>query len=102
MVSPEVHDLIQRASRIYEERLRRELELTHLHDYVAIEPDSGDFFIGQSHREAVALARAAHPDRMCYLMRVGHPAVWHLGFAGSFPKLNQLLGERRRVLDDRR
>jgi hypothetical protein len=79
MVSPETHELIQRAERLYEERLKEKLEATHLHSFVAIEPDSGDYFLGPTFSEAAAAARAAHPHRRTYVMRVGHRAAIHLG-----------------------
>ena len=75
-------DLFQRAERIYEERLKMELERTHLHSFVAIEPESGDYFLGDTLSEASALARAAHPKRRCGILRVGHPVTVYIG-AGS-------------------
>ena len=82
MVSPEVHSVIQRGQRIYEERLRTELEKSHLNHYVVIEPDSGDHYIGRTLGEATARARAAHPDQITYIMRVGHDAAFHIGAVG--------------------
>ena len=81
MVSPDVHDVIQRAERIYAERLKDVLEKTHLHAYVVVEPESGDYFLGQTPSEATTQARAAHPDRMGCIMRVGHRAAFHMGGA---------------------
>ena len=72
-------DLFDRAERVYEERLRKDLERTHLNSFVAIEPDSGDFFLGRTLSEASAAARAARPDRRCGVLRVGHSATLHMG-----------------------
>ncbi len=72
-------DHFDRAKKIYEERLRSELEQTHLNYFVAIEPESGDFFLGRTLSEASAAARAAHPDRRCGALRVGHSATLHIG-----------------------
>ena len=38
---------------------------------VAIEIDSGDYFLGRTHSEAVDKAREKHPDKIFYLARVG-------------------------------
>ncbi len=46
MASQRTEDVIQRASRLYEEKLREKLEKTNMHEFVAIEPDSEEFFLG--------------------------------------------------------
>ena len=74
--------LFERAERIYEDRLRGDLEKTHLHFFVAIEPDSGDFFLGRTLSEVGAAASAAHPERRSCAFRVGHPATVHIGVVG--------------------
>lgn len=72
-------DLYERANRFYEERLRTELERTHLNSFVAIEPESAEFFLGRTLSEASAKASAAHPERRCCVLRVGHPVALHIG-----------------------
>src|SRR5262245_3670775 len=76
-------DIIRRAEAIYESRLKADLESAHLHHYVAIEPDSGDYFLGQSFSEAGIAARKAHPDRRSHIMRIGHRAAVHIGAGWS-------------------
>ena len=72
-------DLYERADRLYQERLRSELERTHLNSFVAIEPESGDYFLGRTLSEASAAANTAHPDRRCCILRVGHSVAVHIG-----------------------
>ena len=72
-------DLMQKVKAIYEDRLRKDLERSHLHSFVAIEPESGDSFLGRTLSEAAAAARAAHPDRRSGVLRVGHEATVHIG-----------------------
>src|SRR5215210_4191047 len=72
-------DLYERAERFYQERLRADLERTHLHSFVAIEPESGDFFLGRTLSEASAAASAVYPERRCCILRVGHPVALQLG-----------------------
>ena len=67
------------ARRIYEERLRDTLERSHRDEFVAIEPISGDYFLGQTVSEAIGASRAQHPDRLAHALRVGHRAAVHLG-----------------------
>lgn len=64
---------------IYKERLRETLECSHRDQFVAIEPISGDYFLGQTWSEAIGASRAKHPDRLAHALRVGHPAAVHFG-----------------------
>jgi hypothetical protein len=47
-VSQNSEDVADRARRIYEERLRATLEESHMNESVAIEPISGECFLGQT------------------------------------------------------
>jgi hypothetical protein len=79
MVSQETHDLIRRAELIYVQRYKATLETTHRDYFAAIEPDSGEYFLGRTLSEASAAARQAYPDRQTYVLRVGHPVTVYIG-----------------------
>jgi hypothetical protein len=79
MVSSDTSILIERAKRIYAEQLQAVLEPEHRGRFVAIEPESGDYFLGDTFDTAVKAARAKHPSRLSHIIRVGHPAAFHLG-----------------------
>lgn len=79
MTSQHTLEVSERAKLLYADQLQDELETNHLDKYVAIEPDSGDFFLGASYGESVLAARTAHPDRISFVIRVGHEAALHLG-----------------------
>ena len=68
------------AKRIYEERLRTTLEQSHMNEFVAIEPISGDHFLGQTLSDAIGASRRKYPDRLAHALRVGHDAAIHFGF----------------------
>ena len=72
-------ELSRRALAIYDERLKDCLEKSHLDYFVAIEPDSGDYFLGQTLSEAIAAARKTYPDRVAHALRVGHKTAVHFG-----------------------
>ncbi len=72
-------DVARRAELIYAERLQSDLERDHLHEFVAIEPDSGEYFLGKTFSEAVHKAQDVYPDRMTFVVRVGHKAAIHMG-----------------------
>lgn len=79
MISSHSTDVADRAKAIYGRRLQAELEAAYPDKYVAIEPDSGQHFLADSFGQAVAAARAAHPDRISFVIRIGHSAAIHLG-----------------------
>jgi hypothetical protein len=83
MVSQESRDLIRRAELVYEQRHKAALEVAHRDYFVAIEPDSGDYFLGRTLSEAAAAARQTYPDRRTYIIRVGHRAAVHIGECDS-------------------
>lgn len=81
MVRPATLEIAQRAQALYEQGLRRRLEQTDFNRYVAIEPDSGDFYLGDSLSEAIFAARKAHPESISFAIRIGHDSAVHLGGA---------------------
>jgi hypothetical protein len=79
MSTPEPSDVARQAESIYARRLKDELERSHRDEFVAIEPESGDFFLGLTLSEAMGRARNAHPDRLAHVLRVGHRTAVHFG-----------------------
>jgi len=79
MISQESKSVIERAKLIYQERLRANLERDNYGQYVSIEPDSGEYFLGESFDQAVDAALERFPDRLSHTIRVGHTAAFHLG-----------------------
>jgi hypothetical protein len=84
MAEPLSDDEIERQSTdFYEQELRASLEASHPHAFVAIEPISRTFYIGETLSEAGRKARRAFPDRTSFAMRVGHDAAIHIGDIGG-------------------
>jgi hypothetical protein len=79
MVSAETKSIIERAKRIYAEQLQAVLEPQHVNRFVAIEPDSGEFFLGDTFDEAVKAAATKHPSRLSHTIQIGHRAAFHMG-----------------------
>lgn len=79
MVSPEGKSIIERAKRIYADRLQLDLERDHVDRFMAIEPESGDYFLGDTLDEAVQFAVKKYPTRRSFTIRIGHRAAFHLG-----------------------
>lgn len=79
MTKREIDEFVRAAEEIYAERLRDILEPDHLDEFVAIEPESGDYFLGKTLNEATRSARQSYPNRLTHAMRVGHTAALHFG-----------------------
>ena len=55
--------------------IRDRLERDHHGDYVMIEADSGDYFVGKTSDEALRQAETAHPGKAFCLIRIGYQAA---------------------------
>ena len=75
-------EIEQRATEFYEHDLRATLEVTHPNAFVAIEPVSRTYYIGNTLSEAGRQARLAYPDRLSFAVRAGHEAAIHIGGFG--------------------
>ena len=82
MVAKQTIELADRAKAIYDQRLKQRLELSNLDDFVAVEPESGDFFLGKTLSEAIQTARATHANRLPFVFRIGHRTTVELGVIG--------------------
>lgn len=67
--------LTRRGERLYQTKLKALLEPDCNGMFAAIEPDSGDYFLGKRMVEALDNAEAKHPDKLVYLVRIGSPAA---------------------------
>jgi uncharacterized HAD superfamily protein len=82
MISESTKTVIDRAKRIYS--VHRELwETEHRNRFVAIEPESGDYFFADSFDAAVRAARTKYPARLSHTLRIGHDAAFHIGLMES-------------------
>ena len=79
MVSRDTMDMVERSQAIYDQSLRQQLEANHSGEYVAIEPESGEHFVASTLSSAIGAARAAHPSRLAFAIRIGHPTTVDLG-----------------------
>lgn len=79
MISDHSRDVADRAKKFYESQLRDKLEGEYLNKYVAIEPESQEYFIADTYADAVMQAHTKYPGRISFVLRVGHDAALHLG-----------------------
>lgn len=79
MPDQKIKEFVDKAEAIYANRLKAVLEPENIDKYVVIEPESGDYFLGDTMNEATQAARRVHPDKLTHAMRVGHKAALHFG-----------------------
>jgi hypothetical protein len=65
-------EFITKGKEVYA-KLKDDLEPSHEGQIVAIHPDSGEHFLGQTLNEADEKAFARYPDDWLYFVRIGSP-----------------------------
>ncbi len=66
---------INRGKEIYK-RIKNKLEPEHKGEFIAIEIDTGDYFVGKDPIEADEKAREKYPDAVFFLARIGYRAAF--------------------------
>ena len=71
--------LAEKGRAYYTKHLKSVLEPAYTGHFVAIEPDSGQYFVGKNTIQTMQQARAALPDKQFYLVRIGYGYAHKLG-----------------------
>ena len=71
----------EKAKAVYELELKDQLEATDRDKFVAIEPLSKAYFMGDTFIAAAMAAKNAFPGRKSFVLRIGHDAAFHIGAA---------------------
>jgi len=79
MTTKQAIELAERAKAIYDQKLKTRLETSNPDDFVAVEPESEEYFLGKTLSEAIQAARAAYTNRLPFVFRVGHSTTVELG-----------------------
>lgn len=72
-------DLVERGQTAYRRTLASVLEPSHDGEFVAVEPDSGQYFLGSTASAALVAAHTAIPNKLFYLTRVGRETAHTVG-----------------------
>ena len=70
---------MEAAKQFYAKNLKAALEPSHNGKFVAIELESGNYFLGKTLSEAIQAAREAYPSRLAPTLRVGAEPAIHIG-----------------------
>jgi hypothetical protein len=76
MIAPNLEGFDEKAVEIYERKLKKKLEPKYKGKMIAIEVDSGKYFMGDDLAEARRKAETAFPDKIFYFKRVGYKAAF--------------------------
>lgn len=68
-------EIALKGQKIYDKTLKEKLEKEHRGEIVAIEVETGDYFLGKRGIEAIKKAREKYPHSVFYSVRIGFPAV---------------------------
>ncbi len=67
-------EIAQKGEKVYQ-KVSKQIEKKYLGDFMAIEVESGKYFLGQTQMEAIEKAKKRFPTKVFYLMKIGFPAV---------------------------
>jgi len=70
----DIQKIADKGSLIYD-KIKVQYEPEKNGEFLAIEIDSEKVYLGKSSSEVVELARAAYPDKVFYVVKIGHSAA---------------------------
>jgi hypothetical protein len=75
------NDLVEKARRVYDERLKAKLEAEHFGEVIAVEPDSGEYVLGKDLMAVSKACREKFAGKLTYTFRVGGGGAVKIGGA---------------------
>jgi len=64
-------EITNKGEEIYKEKLQKILEPAEKGKYVAIEVESGQYFVGETKEEAIDKAQKVFPNKVFFVRRIG-------------------------------
>ena len=74
--------LVEDGLAVYEKQLKAAIESEHSGAFVAIEPSTGRYFLGETATAALVAAHNAMPKSLFFLTRVGRTSAHKIGGHG--------------------
>jgi hypothetical protein len=74
-------EVVAAGEKIYRDRLKDVLESTAIGKIVAIDVESGAYYLGDNPSQALAAAKAANPQSTVHLMRIGSQGAFKLSYS---------------------
>ncbi len=73
-------ELAEKGGQIYA-KFKSNIDQTHQGEFVAIEVESGKYFVGKTDSEALMKAKRQFPHKVFYMVKIGSRAVIHFSSA---------------------
>lgn len=70
------NEIARKGEEIYEKNLKDKIEKDYYGKFVAIEVETGKYFLGETLDEASNKAKKKYPDKINYIKKIGFPAVF--------------------------
>lgn len=78
-LSRDQQQFVEAAKKIYDEKLRDQLERDHFGEVIAVEPDSGDYVLGKTYLDANRARREVFGRKPVHMFRVGGGGAVKIG-----------------------
>ena len=84
-----LQDLEKKGQEIYENKLKEKLEKEHVGKYVAVEVESGDYFVADTLEEALLEAKKKYPNKIFHSIKIGSEGVFKTSGFNSKSQQNE-------------
>jgi hypothetical protein len=75
-------EIAERGQALFDRDIRGKLDASARGKFLVLDIETGEYEIDSDQRAALKRARAKHPEAALYLLRVGHPTAFRLGWKG--------------------
>lgn len=76
-------EVVRRGEALYEKQIKPEVKDTDRGKFLALDIESGAYEIDANELTALNRVKSKNPDAVLYMLRIGRPAAYRLGRAGS-------------------
>jgi len=73
-------EIVQRGQDLYDQRIRAQVEARHPGQFLVLDIETGDYEIDADDVIAVQQAKTKHPEAAFYIVRIGSPTAYRLGY----------------------
>jgi hypothetical protein len=90
MLGPE--EVANRGEKLYRDQYQRQYELSHLGKFLAIDvtTPNGTVYLADTPEEALKTAEKSNPQGFFYIVRIGFPAVYRVGYRRGTSRARRL------------
>ncbi len=83
MVIKNPQEIVTQGQKIYDEKYRVKFEKQHPGQFVAIEIQSKEAFVGETPERAYELVQKKHPMGVFHLIKIGSPGAYKVSYTSN-------------------